>query len=192
MVFSRQHRWIHQWIKTRANPTSSVVDHHLSMNSSVWKHLERIPLHCGNRMDHHTRRWSSSIHAPPQVSLLSHEEDMANLWKDPYIPRRDAVWEPEEEVFYKLRRGYDGEMLTLKSLIKEDVSEARSLFQTTLQRKYATSLLMWNAWAVMEWKAGEIDTARKLFRKASKIGFDIYLWTVCEEHHHQYHHLAYF
>jgi hypothetical protein len=58
-------------------------------------------------------------------------------------------WEPHPDVFLGLGRARSGERFTLKTLIKEDASEARLLFNKVLQRSYPHEMAMWNKWAVM-------------------------------------------
>ncbi|KAL0592472.1 hypothetical protein ABG067_000036 [Albugo candida] len=88
----------------------------------------------------------------------------------------ESSWEPEIEDFEMLERSWSNATPSLAELVREDIPSARQFFRKVLQAKYPKELGMWNKWAVMEWKSANYDLARVIFKKASKIRYDLRLW----------------
>ena len=86
-------------------------------------------------------------------------------------------WEPDGEYLDTLGLNDRGVPYTLKLLMRHDVHEAREFFVNVLLPIYSQEPMMYNKWAVMEWKAGDPDTARKIFKRASKIIYSTELWS---------------
>ena len=85
-------------------------------------------------------------------------------------------WEPEytdEVEMYGV-----GDNMTLNDLIRRNIGLARQLFASVLEREYRYEPLMYTKWGVMEWRAGFIDRARKIFRRGQQLGFPPELWMV--------------
>nr|CCA16115.1 conserved hypothetical protein [Albugo laibachii Nc14] len=95
-----------------------------------------------------------------------------------YLPKgvEECSWEPEIEDFDELERSWSVATPSLAELVREDIPIARQFFRKVLQAKYPKELGMWNKWAVMEWKSDNHDLARIIFKKASKIKYDVKVW----------------
>ncbi|DAZ94904.1 TPA: hypothetical protein N0F65_003074 [Lagenidium giganteum] len=85
-------------------------------------------------------------------------------------------WEPDMHHLDELSRSWTSSTPTLNELIREDIDAARHFFRSVLQVHYPREMRMWNKWGVMEWKAGNVDLARMIFSKASKLSFHPELW----------------
>ncbi|RHY35335.1 hypothetical protein DYB32_000188 [Aphanomyces invadans] len=108
---------------------------------------------------------------------MSSSFDSADLGYFGSYSERTGEWEPDQSHLDEvvLKNPFDGHV-TLQSLIREDIEEARRLFRNVLQKHYYNDMDMWNKWATMEWRDGKIVLARKIYAKASKIRFSPVLY----------------
>ncbi|KAF0685565.1 Aste57867_22573 [Aphanomyces stellatus] len=127
-----------------------------------------------SNMHHVSARWiHSSMH-----------DDVGQGYVGQYS-ETTGEWEPDRSHMEEIvRKGeFMDQDVTLQTLIRYDIDEARRLFRKVLQTYYHNDMGMWNKWAVMEWRDGKVDLARKIFVKASKIRFHpiLYLsWATME------------
>ncbi|ETV97850.1 hypothetical protein, variant 1 [Aphanomyces invadans] len=112
-----------------------------------------------------------------QQRFMSSSFDSADLGYFGSYSERTGEWEPDQSHLDEvvLKNPFDGHV-TLQSLIREDIEEARRLFRNVLQKHYYNDMDMWNKWATMEWRDGKIVLARKIYAKASKIRFSPVLY----------------